>query len=181
MKRAAEEIVDMSRSLEASGFERRQSDALVKAIANSIEKFAITPDRLREILDESQQKLYDRIVGEMDLRFGALRGETDEKFNSVHQQFEHVEKRFDDVNKRFDDVNSRFDDVNSRFDDVNKRFDDVNKRFDDVNKRFDDTNRRIDALRTDQRADASRLFNLVLAMALGMAGVVGGLIVDRWF
>lgn len=30
MKQAAEEIVDMSRSLEASGFERRQADALVK-------------------------------------------------------------------------------------------------------------------------------------------------------
>ncbi len=121
MKQAAEEIVDMSKSLEASGFERRQADALVKAIATSIEKFAVTPDRLRNILEESQQKLYDRITREM------------------------------------------------------------NQRFDDVSKRLDDTHHRMDAMREDQRADASRLFTLVLSMALGMAGVVGGLIVDRLF
>ena len=174
MKQAAEEIVAMTRSLEASGFERRQADATIQAIANSIEKFAVTPDRLRDILEKSQQALYDRITRDLDLRFETVLGETNEKFASVKQRFEHVDKRLDDVNKRFDDVNTRFDDVNNRFDDVNTRFDDVNNR-------FDDTNRRLDAMRADQRADASRLFTLVLSMALGMAGVVGGLIVGRLF
>ena len=39
----------MATSLEASGMDRQQAGATLEAIANSIEKFAVTPERLREI------------------------------------------------------------------------------------------------------------------------------------
>ena len=114
MKRALKEVSDMSASLEASGVERRQAGATLEAIANSIEKFSVTPERLRETLEESQQALYERIKAEMD-------------------------QRFDTVNERFND------------------------------------------LRQQQQADSAKLFNLMLAMAMGMAGVVGGLVFNKLF
>ena len=117
MKRALKEMPDMATSLEATGVDRRQAGATLEAIANSIEKFAVTPERLREALEESHQALYERVKGE----FG---------------------QRFDDLTKN-------------------------------TNERFNDVNRRIDDMRAEQRADSSRLFNLMLAIALGMAGVAG--------
>ena len=114
MKRALKEISEMATSLEATGVDRQQAGATLEAIANSIEKFAVTPERLREILEASQQALYKRIKGEMD-------------------------------------------------------------------QRFNDVNRRIDDMRAEQRADSSRLFNLMLAMALGMAGVAGSLLFGPLF
>ena len=132
MKRALKEISDMSTSLEASGMERRQAVATLEAIANSIEKFAVTPERLRETLEASQQALYERIKAEMDLRFDGV---------------------IDGVNQRFDGVNQRFNDVNERFND----------------------------LLLQQQADSAKLFNLMLAIAIGMAGVVGGLVFDKLF
>ena len=118
----------MAASLEATGVDRQQAGATLEAIANSIEKFAVTPERLREILEASQQARYERIKGEMD-----------------------------------------------------QQFDTVNQRFDDVNRRFDDVNRRMDDMRAEQRADSSRLFNLMLAMALGMAGLVGSMLFGPFF
>ena len=50
----------MATSLQASGMDRQQAGATFEAIAKSIEKFAVTPERLREILEESQQALYER-------------------------------------------------------------------------------------------------------------------------
>ena len=135
MKRALKEISDMATSLEATGVDRRQAGATLEAIANSIEKFAVNPERLRETLEASQQALYERIKAEND----------------------------------------------QRFDWIDQRFDAVNQRFDDVNQRFDDVNRRIDDMRAEQRADSTKLFNLVLAMALGMAGVAGGLLFGPFF
>ncbi|MYE84641.1 MAG: hypothetical protein F4X31_00125 [Gammaproteobacteria bacterium] len=104
----------MATSLEATGVDRRQAGATLEAIANSIEKFAVTPERLRETLEASLQAQYERIKAEMD-------------------------------------------------------------------QRFDDVNRRIDDMRAEQRADSSRLFNLMLAMALGMAGVAGSLLFGPFF
>ena len=142
MKRALQEVSDMATSLEASGMDRQQAGATLEAIANSIEKFAVTPERLREILEESQQALYERIKAENDLRF-------------------------DGIDQRIEGVNHRFDDINHRFDDVNRRFDDVNRRMDDM--------------RAEQRADSSKLFNLTLAMTLGIAGVAGIWLLDQLF
>ena len=166
MKRALKEISDMATSLEATGVDRLQAGATLEAIANSIEKFAVTPERLREILEESQQALYERI-----------KKENDQQFELVNQRFEVVNQRFEVVNQRFDGVNQRFDGVNQRFESVSQKFDGVNQRLDDLtkntNERFNDVNRRIDDMRAEQRADSSRLFNLMLAMALGMASVAG--------
>ena len=159
MKRALKEISDMATSLEATGVDRLQAGATLEAIANSIEKFAVTPERLREILEESQQALYERI-----------KKENDQQFELVNQRFEVVNQRFDGVNQRFDGVNQRFESVSQKFDGVNQRLDDLTK---NTNERFNDVNRRIDDMRAEQRADSSRLFNLMLAMALGMASVAG--------
>ncbi len=128
MKRALQEVSDMATSLEASGMDRQQAGATLEAIANSIEKFAVTPERLREILEESQQALYERIKAENDLRF-----------------------------------------------------DGIDQRFEGVNHRFDDVNRRMDDMRAEQRADSSKLFNLTLAMTLGIAGVAGIWLLDQLF
>ena len=114
MKRALKEISDMATSLEATGVDRRQAGATLEAIANSIEKFAVTPEQLRETLEASLQAQYERIKAEMD-------------------------------------------------------------------QRFNDVNRRIDDMRAEQRTDSSRLFNLMLAMALGMAGVAGSLLFGPLF
>ena len=103
MKRALQEISDMATSLEASGMDQQQAGATLKAIANSIERFAVTP----EILEESLQALYERIKAEND--------------------------------RQFDDM------------------------------------------RAEQRADSSRLFNLTLAMALGIAGAAGIWLMDQLF
>ncbi|MYH14502.1 MAG: hypothetical protein F4149_04940 [Gammaproteobacteria bacterium] len=104
----------MATSLEATGVDRRQAGATLEAIANSIEKFAVTPEQLRETLEASLQAQYERIKAEMD-------------------------------------------------------------------QRFNDVNRRIDDMRAEQRTDSSRLFNLMLAMALGMAGVAGSLLFGPLF
>lgn len=121
MKRALKEISDMATSLEASGIERQQAVATLEAIANSIEKFAVTPERLRKTLEASQQALYESIKGEMD-------------------------QRFDAVDKRFGDIISSINDS-----------------------------------RQQQRADSVKVFNLMLGIALGMAGVTGGLIFNLFF
>ncbi|MCY4212815.1 MAG: hypothetical protein OXF68_04230 [Gammaproteobacteria bacterium] len=121
MQRALKDISDMATSLEASGIERHQAAATLEAIANSIEKFAVTPQRLRAILDESQQALYERIREEND-------------------------QRFDAVDKRFGDVITTIHD-----------------------------------LRQQQRSDSVKVFNLMLGIALGMAGVTGGLIFNLLF
>ena len=128
MKQALREISDMATSLEATGVDRCPAGAILEAIAHSIEKFAVTPERLREALEESHQALYERIKGELDLRLDGFTGEFDQ--------------RFDDLTKN-------------------------------TNERFKDVNRRIDDMRAEQRADSSRLFNLMLAIALGMASVAG--------
>ena len=139
MKRALKEISDMATSLETSGIERQQAAATLEAIANSIEKFAVTPERLRETLDASQQALYERIKGEMDQRFDQVNGQLESVKESVNQRFDAVDKRFGDV------IASIYDS------------------------------------RQQQRADSAKVFNLMLGIALGMAGVTGGLIFNLFF
>ncbi len=134
MRQAVEEIGAMTKSLEASGFERREADATVRAIANSIEKFAVTPDVLRGILKEA----IDEHRSEMIARF--------EDQNAV-------------MNARFEDHRS---DTNARFNDFRL----------DMNKQFE-------ALGTELRAVTSRLFTLTLSITVGMAGIVGAMIVDK--
>ena len=139
MKRALKEISDMATSLEASGIERQQAAATLEAIATSIEKFAVTPERLQETLEASQQALYERIKGEMDQRFDQVNGQLDSFKESVSQRFDAVDKRFGDI------ITNIYDS------------------------------------RQQQRADSAKVFNLMLGIALGMAGVTGGLIFSLFF
>ncbi len=175
MKRALKELSDMSTNLEATGIERPQAAATLEAIANSIEKFAVTPELLRKTLEESQEAWYQRIKKEMDLRFG-----------SVNHQFKvadrSVDQRFDSVNRQFE---SAKENVDQRFDAVDRQFEsakgNVDQRFDAVDQRLDDIFTNVNDLRQQQRADSTKLFNLMLAIALGMAGVTGGLIFGQFF
>ena len=130
MQHAVEEIGVMTKSLEASGLERRQADATVRAIANSIEKFAVTPEVLRETFDELRSEMT------------AL----------IKEQTAAINARFEDQRS---DANARFNDLRS------------------------DMNRQFEALRTELRAETSRPFKLTLAIAMGMAGVVGAMILDK--
>ena len=97
MKRALKEISDMATSLEASGIERQQAAATLEAIANSIEKFAVTPERLRETIEASQQALYERIKGEMDQRFDQVNAQFESIRGEMDQRFDAVDKRFGDI------------------------------------------------------------------------------------
>ena len=156
MKRALKELSDMSTNLEATGIERPQAAATLEAIANSIEKFAVTPELLRKTLEESQEAWYQRIKKEMDLRFG-----------SVNHQFKVADRS---VDQRFDSVNRQFESAKGN----------VDQRFDAVDQRLDDIITNVNDLRQQQRADSTKLFNLMLAIALGMAGVTGGLIFGQF-
>lgn len=109
MKQAVEEIGAMTRSFEASGFERRQADATIRAIANSIEKFAVTPEVLRSILKEA----FDDFKSEMDGRFERQESEMNARFDD-HRS---------DTNARFDDIRA---DTNTRFDELRA---DMNQQF----------------------------------------------------
>ena len=172
MRRAVDEIGAMTGNLEASGFERRQAGAVIRAIANYVDKFAVTPAVLRGILREALDEQYKRIMTEVNVRF-----------DQVDQRFEQVERRFEQVDKRFDDqgsaMNARFDDhrseANARFDDHRS---DANARFNDLRS---DMNKQFEAMRAEQGAEASRVFTLMLSIAMGMAGTVGALIFDRLF
>ena len=157
MKRALKELSDMSTNLEATGIERPQAAATLEAIANSIEKFAVTPELLRKTLEESQEAWYQRIKKEMDLRFG-----------SVNHQFKVADRS---VDQRFDSVNRQFESAKES----------VDQRFDAVDQRLDDIITNVNDLRQQQRADSTKLFNLMLAIALGMAGVTGGLVFGQFF
>ena len=53
---------------------------------------------------------------------------------------------------------------------------DTNARFNELRS---DMNSQFEALRTELRAETSRLFTLTLSIAVGMAGVMGAMIVDK--
>ena len=69
----------MTEGLEGAGFDRRQSNAAVHAIANAIDKFAVTPERMREALERNNDILMERIETPMDERFMAQNQLFDEK------------------------------------------------------------------------------------------------------
>ncbi|MCY4215006.1 MAG: hypothetical protein OXF68_15455 [Gammaproteobacteria bacterium] len=84
----------MTESLQASGFERRQADATVRAIASSIEKFAVTPEVLR--------KAFDGHRSDMNARFEDQRADANARF----------EDQMSNANARFTDIRS---DMNHQF------------------------------------------------------------------
>ena len=100
----------MTTSLKASGADRRQ--------AGAIEKSAVTPEKLRETIKESQQAQLQRIKEETD------------------------------------------------------------RQIELTNQRFDEVVRRLEGMRAERRADWSKLNNLTLATALGVAVFAGMLLMD---
>ncbi|MYE86234.1 MAG: hypothetical protein F4X31_08355 [Gammaproteobacteria bacterium] len=91
MQQAVREIEAMSERLEASGMPQQQSKAAIAAIANSIEKFAVTPERLRAEFERNYELLWKRI---------------DERFNAVDQRFRANDERFKSVEGRLDRIES---------------------------------------------------------------------------
>jgi len=98
MQQAVREIEAMSERLEASGMTQQQSKAAIAAIANSIEKFAVTPERLRAEFERNYELLWKRI----DERFNAV----DQRFNAVDQRFKANDERFKSVEGRLDRIES---------------------------------------------------------------------------
>ena len=66
MKQAVREIESMTEGLESAGFDRRQSSAMIHAIANAIEKFAVTPEVLRRELEANNEANNKIIFQRMD-------------------------------------------------------------------------------------------------------------------
>ncbi|MXX29488.1 MAG: hypothetical protein F4Z45_07260 [Gammaproteobacteria bacterium] len=91
MQQAVREIEAMSERLEASGMTQQQSKAAIAAIANSIERFAVTPERLRAEFERNYELLWKRI---------------DERFNAVDQRFRANDERFKSVEGRLDRIES---------------------------------------------------------------------------
>ena len=100
MQQTVREIEAMSERLEAAEMPQKQSKAVIAAIANSIEKFAVTPERLRAEFERNDELLWERI---------------DERFESVNKRFNAVDARFTALEARFDSVDARFDSVDARF------------------------------------------------------------------
>lgn len=114
MQQTVREIEAMSERLEASGIPQQQSKAVIAAIANSIEKFAVTPERLRTEFERNNELLWRRI---------------EERFNSVDERFNAVDARFSSVDARSDSLEARIDSVEARFD---ARFKSVEGRLDRI-------------------------------------------------
>ena len=91
MQQAVREIEAMSERLEASGMTQQQSKAAIAAIANSIERFAVTPERLRAEFERNYELLWKRI---------------DDRFNAVDQRFRANDERFKSVEGRLDRIES---------------------------------------------------------------------------
>ncbi|MYE85155.1 MAG: hypothetical protein F4X31_02775 [Gammaproteobacteria bacterium] len=112
MKQAVREIESMTEGLESAGFDRRQSNAMIHAIANAIDKFAMTPERMREALERNNDILMERVEKRMDERF-ALQNQLmeagfeaqnklmDERFVAERrindERFRHQDKRLDAI------------------------------------------------------------------------------------
>ncbi len=102
MQRTVREIEAMSERLEASGMPQQESRAVIAAIAHSIEKFAVTPERLRAEFERNNELLWKRI----DERFSAV----DARFESVDARFESAEAATD---ARFKSVEGRLGRIES--------------------------------------------------------------------
>ncbi len=101
MQESVREIEVMSERLEASGMPQQQSKAVIAAIAHSIEKFAVTPERLRAEFDRNNELLWKRI----DARFDAV----DARFNSGESRLGSLESRLDSLESRLDSLEAGFD------------------------------------------------------------------------
>ena len=130
MQQAVREITEMAERLETSGLQREQGDAVIQAIASSIEKFAVTPEILGQTIDqaferadERQQrriKAFDQRLGERiehlhklsDERFEQFSELMSEKFMLVHQEVRRTNERLDRHDRRFDGIDAKLNPIN---------------------------------------------------------------------
>ena len=96
MKAQAEQLAKMSETLESSGFNRPQSNAVIQSVALAIEAFAVTP----EMLDARIDGLRD----EMNARFAAQDKKINDLSKSVVRLEDKVDRLDDGVNRLGDKV-----------------------------------------------------------------------------
>ena len=102
----------MTEGLESAGFDRRQSSAMIHAMANAIEKFAMTPERMRDALEHSNDILMERMEKRMDRLETRLEKRMDERFALQNQLFDErfaAERRVND--ERFKHQDKRLDSI----------------------------------------------------------------------
>ena len=108
MRQVVGEIDSMAERLEDSGLNSQQSRAVIEAIANSIEKFSVTPERLSAEFERHGESMKKYI---------------DQGLDRVHDKFDLVNKKFDLVNDKFGLVDKKFSVVDEKFEGVYGRLD----------------------------------------------------------
>ncbi len=155
MKQALREIESMTEGLESTGFDRRQSSAVIQSIASSIDKFALTPERMREALERNNDLLMERIEKRMDERFDLQNQLFDERFKSQDrvndERFTHQDRVNDERFKHQNRVNDE---------------------------RFKHQNKRLDSIEASIKTGLGRLFALTVALTSVVLGVLARSI---WF
>ena len=118
MQQAVREFTEMAERLETSGLKREQGDAVIQAIANSIEKFAVTPEVLGQTIDRAFERADERErqrFEAQDKRIQRMFDEHDKRFDQTDQRIDRLEKR---VGERIDRLEQRMDE---RVNDLDKR------------------------------------------------------------
>ena len=95
MKAQAEQLAKMSETLESSGFNRPQSNAVIESVALAMETFAVTP----EMLDARIDGLRD----EMNAQFAAQ----DKKINSLSKSVVRLEDKVDRLESNISAIDQR--------------------------------------------------------------------------
>ena len=155
MQQAVREITEMAERLETSGLKREQGDAVIQAIAKSIEKFAVTPEVLGQTIDRAFERADERErqrFEEQDKRIQRMFDERDKRFDQTDQRIDRLEKR---MGERIDDLDKRFGEriehmrqlSDERFEQRDKRSD---ERFEQRDKRSDERFEQRDK-RSDER------------------------------
>ena len=181
MQQAVREITEMTERLETSGLKREQGDAVIQAIANSIEKFAVTPevlgktiDKAFERADERERRRFEAVekrMGErieaVETRFGERVEDLDKRMGGriehlhklSNEQFEQRDKRSDERFKQFSEL------MSEKFMLVHQEIKRTNERLDHHDKRFDGIDAKLSRI-------AGWMVTLLVALVGTLAGVV---------
>ena len=192
MQQAVREITEMAERLETSGLKREQGDAVIQAIANSIEKFAVTPEVLGKTIDQAFERAdererrrfeaFDKRIGErieaVETRFGERVEDLDKRMG---ERIEHLHKlsdeRFEQRDKRSDE---RFEQRDKRSDERFKQFSELmSEKFMLVHQEIRRTNERLD--NHDQRFDGidaklNRITGWMVTLLVALVGTLAGVV-----
>ena len=192
MQQAVREITEMAERLETSGLKREQGDAVIQAIANSIEKFAITPEVLGKTIDQA----FERIDERERRRFAAFDKRMDERIAAVETRFgervedldkrmgeriEHLHKLSDERFEQRDKLSDeRFEQRDERSDERFKQFSElmsekfmlVHQEIRCTNERLDHHHKRFDGIDAKLNRITGWMVTLLVALVGTLAGVV---------